>query len=178
MGPAGGAAAVRVGSRQAGPLSGAVSRRGPYGCWTAPTPARRGPHPGTPRAAQREARAGRRTLRGRARRYLWRQQLLGGGGGGGRGGRTGAGRGVRAPGPRGPGRGALPHSSLSVSLSPPPGARAALRPFTSHLLPFPSRSRPRRTSHVLPAARACVAEPCRPRLPLAPWRTPGRTTPW
>lgn len=51
-----------------------------------------------------------------------------------------AGRGVRAPGPR---SGAW----CPPSLSRPPGAGAALRPFTSHLLPFPSR--PHRPPHVL-----------------------------
>lgn len=52
-------------------------------------------------------------------------------------------------------------------------ARAALRPFTSHLLPFPLP--PRRPPHVFPAARACAVE-LRPQLRPAPWRTQATQT--
>ena len=84
---------------------------------------------------------------------------------------------------RGRGRGAacaLPARAVRAwrppSLSRPPGARAALRPFTSHLLPFPSRSRPHRPSHVLPVARACVIEPPTA-APARPLVDTGHTTP-
>lgn len=129
------------GPRGPAPSRGCGPPGGRHRCWTAPAPER--PSARNPRAARREARAGAREQApwGRARRYLWRQRLPGGGEGGG----------VRAP---GPGSGAW--RPLSSSPRPAPRSSPPLHP-SPPTFPLP----PRRPPHVFPAARACVVSAAR-----------------
>lgn len=126
-----GARGVGVGTRRPGPLS---RLRSPCPGSTAagqrPRPRARAPgrpHPGTPGAARREARAGARgqaPMRTRAVVPVAAAASSGGGSGEGGTRRARSQPAVRC---------VVPALTL-----PAPGAGAALRPFTSHLLPFPS----------------------------------------
>lgn len=113
------------------PLQAAVSEPGRHSCWTAPTPARpcprrppsrnsRGRAAGGPSQGPRAGAVGTRAVIPVAAAAPRRRRRR---------------RGVACP--------LLAHGRSGAwrppSISRPPGARAALRPFTSHLLPFPSR---------------------------------------
>lgn len=121
-----------------------------------------GPHPRLPGTARPEARARARGQApwGHARRYLWRQQLPGGGGGGGGGG-------ARRARSRPVVRCVVPALSMPAAWRPRSSPPLHLSPPTFPLPPSPPSAR-------APEARTCVVEP-RPRLPLAPWRTPATT---